>query len=97
MYSDQVSIGFWNQVDREAGPDACWEWRGRQQNDGIGYFSIPGVSSSVPAHRVAYQLTHGRIPPGHLIWRTCKNSQCVNPHHLHAGDRAAFTEFLRGS
>jgi hypothetical protein len=57
---------------------------------GHGVFPIPGIWSSPPAHRIAYHLSFGIPPEGHVVWRSCGNPLCVNPGHLQAGDRSAF-------
>jgi hypothetical protein len=95
--SQELIDAFWALVDRSGGDDACWPWTGPLGGTGIyGRFSIPGLSSNVVAHRLSYELTHGRQPLGTMIWRRCRNASCVNPRHLEAGDRDAFTRFQHG-
>ena len=36
------------------------------------------------AHRYAYELHKGAIPPGHVVHHTCFCKRCVNPDHLEA-------------
>jgi len=37
------------------------------------------------AHRVAWILTHGEIPPGMFLCHSCDMPRCVNPSHLFLG------------
>jgi len=74
----------------ELGP--CWTWTGTQ--DGKGYGRIGYQGGFAKAHRAAYELLVGPIPPGltldHLchdaaICRggiSCPHRACVNPAHL---------------
>ena len=31
---------------------------------------------------VSHSITHGAIPEGKIVGRTCENGYCVNPEHL---------------
>lgn len=44
------------------------------------------------AHRVAYELSYGSIPPGQFIRHTCGNLLCCRPVHLYAGNVAENAE-----
>jgi hypothetical protein len=80
-----VADRFWPKVDKSAGPDACWPWTGCIQTRGYGQFYVGMEGERMvrqPAHRVAWELTHGPIPAGLVIDHKCKNTVCVNPAHL---------------
>lgn len=70
---------LWSRVEL-AGPDDCWEWTASRLNRGYGSFA-PGMV----AHRVAYEITYGPIPPGLYVMHTCDNPPCSNPRHLRVG------------
>ena len=72
----EVAARFWSKVDR--GGD-CWEWAGRKP-DGYGRFAID--SWPFLAHRIAYELAIGDIPPGLVLDHLCRNPACVRPEHL---------------
>lgn len=61
----------------------CWLWQGVRKSNGYGIVSSKGLPSA--AHRIAYELFVGPIPPGSHILHACDNPPCVNPKHLHLG------------
>jgi len=72
-------------VDRSAGPDACWPWRGRRESHGRSGIFVIRPDRKVAAHRVAWVLAYGAIPDAYWIrWRreACRSVACCNPMHL---------------
>ncbi len=68
---------FWQRVEKS---DDCWIWAGHIGTNGYGRVTVAGVPAL--AHRVAYELLVGPIPPGLHIDHLCRNRRCVNPVHL---------------
>jgi hypothetical protein len=79
---DTATARFWSRVQQDA-PDACWEWEGARHPFGYGSLSFQG--RFVDAHRVAWELTNGPIPPGLHVLHRCDNPPCCNPAHLFLG------------
>lgn len=74
---------LWLRIEVSGDPDACWEWTGGVTPDGYGLIGIGGRQRYV--HIVAYELTHGSVPPRKVIRHTCNNRRCCNPSHLTPG------------
>jgi hypothetical protein len=65
--------------------DTCWLWLGAKTN-GYGASCIRGKTTL--AHRIAYELATGQIPPSTLdVCHACDVPLCVRPEHLFLGTR----------
>lgn len=87
-------VEFWQQVDRSAGPDACWPWTGQVGENGYGQFSLYGRGRGV--HAVALHFAEGlslssaMVQVDHLchtpsecaLGDSCPHRRCCNPKHL---------------
>ncbi len=70
------------------GPDSCWNWKLSTSRDGYGQVSKDSIMMS--AHRVAFLLHNGYLPPRvrgnkQIVMHTCDNKICCNPAHLKEG------------
>ena len=67
---------------RDATGAGCWRWAGSLSSGGYGKFGLRYQTRS--AHRVAYEIENGPIPPGLFIHHVCGVRLCVRPSHLQA-------------
>lgn len=67
--------------------EGCWPWAGYRQREGYGLVRKKGQPAEA-AHRVAYRLFVGPIPPGMVVMHRCDNPPCVRPDHLRVGTQA---------
>lgn len=64
----------------------CWGFLGFRNLSGYGQMTEGG--RVVGAHRVAWELANGPIPPGLEVCHSCDNPPCCNPDHLFLGTHA---------
>lgn len=67
---------FWANVDKT---EDCWLWRGYLVS---GYGQFNADNKAFMAHRYAYEMLVGPIPPGLQLDHLCRVRNCVNPAHL---------------
>ena len=85
MERDSWVERFQDKITIEA-PGECWLWTGCRDIKGYGQFWLDG--KVIKAHRAAWMLEHGTIPPGQCVCHACDCPTCVNPSHLWLGTNA---------
>jgi hypothetical protein len=72
-------------------PDACAIFGGHTLPSGYGTLNDPSTGEPLYAHRVSWELVHGKIPPKKqgektkVVRHLCSNPSCVRPGHLMIG------------
>ena len=84
-----IGRGKWEErfLSRVHKSDSCWLWRGGEFVSGYG--AVQWKRKHLSAHRVAWQLKFGLIPPGLSVLHACDTPACVNPEHLSLGTQGA--------
>ncbi len=83
-WTDATIKRFWSYV-AIGEMNECWEWSAGRFTNGYGQFRVG--PKKVKAHRVAFELTHGR-PPKDLVLHSCDHPPCCNPAHFFEGSHA---------
>lgn len=65
--------------------EGCWEWQASCAGKGYGQMKLPKQRRQEYAHRLAYLIYVGPIPPKAEVCHTCDNPRCCNPEHLFLG------------
>jgi len=65
------------------GPE-CWEWMGGKSHNGYGNYKGED-RVNWRAHRYAWTMVNGPIPPGMVVCHRCDNRSCVRHDHLFLG------------
>lgn len=95
-YPDYVAAfekKFWSKVNKT---ETCWLWTGPKQREGYGTIWRGGRMPR-KAHRVAYELLVGPIPPGAMLDHLCHVPACVRPDHLAPVTNAQNSQNRRGA
>ena len=79
-----VSERFWTKVAKSN--EGCWIWTAKLNPAKYGGHGQVRVGQTmVGAHRIAWVLTHGPIPPKLNVLHRCNVAACVRPDHLYLG------------
>lgn len=78
---ESLESRFARLVDRSGD---CHVWTGKTEKGGYGRIDY-GRKKVLKAHRVAWEMAYGPIPPGQSVLHHCDNPPCVRDEHLFLG------------
>ena len=81
----EIERRFWTKVEKS---DGCWLWISARATNGYGKFGDWKNRKTWAAHRLAWTLTIGPIPPGLEVCHSCNVKLCVRPGHLYLAPHA---------
>jgi DNA-binding XRE family transcriptional regulator len=70
----EIATRFWGRVARDGA--GCWNWCGSVGADGYG--KVQAHNKCYRAHRLAWALVNGPIPPGKMVLHRCDNRLCCH-------------------
>lgn len=76
---------FWSNIDKN-GPGGCWLWKKCVGHFGYGVVARENGEER-QAHRIAWTLVNGPIPPGLCCLHKCDVPACCRPDHMFLGTR----------
>lgn len=80
---EKAATVFWSRVQKG---DGCWPYLGAKLPEKVGGYGWANYLGKIMgAHRIAWIVTHGPIPPGLEVCHTCDFGPCCNPAHLFLG------------
>ncbi len=71
----------------------CIPWLAHKTSKGYGTLNVTSSNAKrTTAHRIAWVLAKGDLPPKILVLHSCDNPSCVNPEHLFLGSAQQNTD-----
>jgi hypothetical protein len=97
QYTPEIISRFYAKVSKIPTAQGCLEWLAYRNRLGYGAFAL-GDRRPHPAHRVAWEIVNGLIPPGLVVRHfICNNPRCCNVDHLRLGTKADNTHDIKRS